>query len=132
MGRGCSRLVIDDPHGANDMYSKSERTSTVKFVRGSLFSRLDNPAKAIVIAHARVHEDDITGVLLKPDHGDDTPRPKIEEPHYWHPPESNAAAPRHLAFGPGGSHIRKDQTLLLLSQQPTSLSGERCNCRCAK
>ena len=62
------------------MYSEAERTSTVKFIRGSLFSRLDNPAKdAMVIARARVHEDDITGVLLNPDRGDDTPRPKIEE-----------------------------------------------------
>ena len=62
------------------MYSEAERTSTIKFIRCSLFSRLDNPAKdAIVIAHARVHENDITGVLLDPGRGDDTPRPKIEE-----------------------------------------------------
>lgn len=80
LGRGCNRLVIDDPHSANAAYSDAERESAVRFIRGSLFSRLDNPGRdAIVIAHARVHEDDITGVLLDPDRGNDTPRPKVEE-----------------------------------------------------
>ena len=80
LGRGANRLVTDDPHSPADAYSSAARESAVKFIRGSLFSRLDNPAKdAIVIAHARVHVDDITGVLLDPDRGDDTPRPKIDE-----------------------------------------------------
>jgi hypothetical protein len=80
LGRGANRLVIDDPHSPADMYSDASRESTVKFIRGSLFSRLDNPARdAIVIAHARVHTDDITGTLLDPDRGDDSPRPNFEE-----------------------------------------------------
>jgi hypothetical protein len=67
LGRGANRLVIDDPHAPADAYSEASRESAVKFIRGSLFSRLDNPGRdAIVIAHARVHVDDITGVLLDP------------------------------------------------------------------
>jgi len=45
-----------------------------------LFSRLDNPVRnAIVIAHACVHEDDITGVLLDPECDAVPDRPDIEK-----------------------------------------------------
>ena len=32
-----------------------------------------------MLAHARVHMEDITGVLLDPERGEDTPRSKVEE-----------------------------------------------------
>jgi len=79
-GAAQNRLVVDDPHHPGDMYRDASRERAVTCIRGSLFSRLDNPAKdAIVIADARVHMDDITGVLPDPDRGDDIPRPKVEE-----------------------------------------------------
>ena len=68
LGRGGSRLVIDDPHDAEGMFSSAERERTIAFVRSSLFSRLDHPATdAIVICHSRMHEEDLSGVLLHPE-----------------------------------------------------------------
>jgi hypothetical protein len=65
LGRGCNRLVIDDPHGPNDAWSQAKRESAVRFIRKSLFSRLDNPTRdSIVIVHARTYDSHITGELL--------------------------------------------------------------------
>jgi len=64
LGRGANRLVIDDPHAPADMWSDTERESTINFVCGSLFSRLDNPGRdAIVVCHSRLHDDDLIGQL---------------------------------------------------------------------
>lgn len=72
--------MIDDPHSPDDAWSDAGRESTLKFVRGSLFSRLDHPGHdSIVVCHARLHDDDLIGVLRDPDRGNDAPRPKTEE-----------------------------------------------------
>jgi hypothetical protein len=68
LGRGSNRLVIDDPHPPGDAWSEAGRESTLKFYRGSLFSRLDHPATdSILVCHSRLHEDDLIGVLHDPD-----------------------------------------------------------------
>jgi hypothetical protein len=66
-GRGCNRLVLDDVHSPAEAWSDTERETTLQFVRGSLFSRLDDPAHdAIVVCHSRLHEDDLIGQLRNP------------------------------------------------------------------
>ena len=61
VGRGCDYLVIDDPH--------KPQVSTeiaINYVRQSLFTRLDNPAKGrIVVSMQRLATDDLSGVLLE-------------------------------------------------------------------
>jgi hypothetical protein len=39
LGRGANRLVIDDPHPPADAWSDAGLEPTIKFCRGSLFSR---------------------------------------------------------------------------------------------
>src|SRR5262249_55869882 len=74
-GRGADRIVLDDPHALADMYSSTELENAVKFVRGTIFSRLDQPAKgSIVLIMQRLHENDLTGELLNPSRDADTER----------------------------------------------------------
>jgi hypothetical protein len=66
-GRGCDRLVIDDPHSAVQALSPVELQNTVEYVRTALFTRLDQPAKgSIVVVMQRLHENDLVGELLQP------------------------------------------------------------------
>ena len=63
----CDVLVIDDPHDLKDMYSPAELERAVNYVRGTLFSRLNNPATGrIVVIMQRLHTNDLTGELLNP------------------------------------------------------------------
>jgi len=79
-GRGASRIVIDDPHALSDAYSPVELDNAVKYVRQTLFSRLDEPSKgAIVLIMQRLHENDLTGELLNPSCDADTERLEIKE-----------------------------------------------------
>jgi hypothetical protein len=79
-GRGCDFLVIDDPHRVSTTPSVTELETAVDFVRGSLFTRLDQPQKgAIVLIMQRLHENDLTGELLNPSRDADTERLDIPE-----------------------------------------------------
>lgn len=61
-GRGAGFIVIDDPHALSDAYSKVELENAVKYVRQTLFSRLDDPKRgAIVLIQQRLHENDLAG-----------------------------------------------------------------------
>lgn len=61
-GKGADILVLDDPHKADEQYSKTERESTNRIIRTSFLTRLDNPAEgAIVLIMQRFHVSDIAG-----------------------------------------------------------------------
>lgn len=59
------RFIIDDPHSVDGAESEVERTrATRRFLEGGL-NRLNSQSKsAIVVVMQRLHQDDLTGVLL--------------------------------------------------------------------
>lgn len=79
LGRGASRVVIDDPHPPSE--------ALLKYVRG--ITRRD----AIVVCHSRLHPDDLIGTL-EAGLGDDTPRPAVEETANEPSPTSVVSSPR--------------------------------------
>jgi predicted phage terminase large subunit-like protein len=59
------RIIIDDPHNVKDSESEVVRSETVRWFRESVSSRFnDLDAGALVIIMQRVHEDDVSGVIL--------------------------------------------------------------------
>ena len=65
-GRGGDIIVIDDPIKPDQGTSEAARTMVNEWYRNTLASRLDDQAKgSIVLVMQRVHEDDLSGVLLE-------------------------------------------------------------------
>lgn len=61
-----NRLIIDDPHSTKTAESDTERASTVRqFREGSLNRLNDQERDAIVVVMQRLHEQDVTGALMK-------------------------------------------------------------------
>lgn len=68
-GRG-DRVIIDDPHSTKKAESEADRKTAIRIFRESLPTRLNNPEKsAIVVIMQRLHEDDVSGEILKNDLG---------------------------------------------------------------
>lgn len=65
MGKRGDRVVIDDPHSLKGAESEAQRTEATRlFLEGGLNRLNDQMTSAIVIVMQRVHENDLTGVLL--------------------------------------------------------------------
>lgn len=63
-GRG-DRVIIDDPHSTETAESANERETVTRIFRESVPTRLNNPAEsAIVVIMQRLHEKDVSGVIL--------------------------------------------------------------------
>lgn len=63
-GRG-DRVIIDDPHSVDGAESEAERLSTIRTFRESVPTRLNDPQRsAIVVVMQRLHEADVSGVIL--------------------------------------------------------------------
>lgn len=63
-GRG-DRIIIDDPHSVDTAESDTERGATIRTFRESVPTRLSNPkTSAIVVIMQRLHEQDVSGVIL--------------------------------------------------------------------
>lgn len=64
-GRG-DRVIIDDPHSVDGAESEAERLSTVRTFRESVPTRLNDPERsAIIVIMQRLHEEDISGQIMK-------------------------------------------------------------------
>ncbi len=64
-GRG-DRVIIDDPHSTETAESPAERATTTRIFRESVPTRLNNPASsAIIVIMQRLHEDDVSGQIVK-------------------------------------------------------------------
>lgn len=64
------RLLIDDPHSVETAESDAERENTTRRFREGALNRLNDQAKsAIVVVMQRLHEDDVSGVILSNDMG---------------------------------------------------------------
>ena len=64
-GEGGSRLILDDPHGAQDAQSDTMRASTLEWFDTVWSSRLNDPrSDAMVVIMQRLHEQDVSGHIL--------------------------------------------------------------------
>lgn len=64
-GRG-DRVIIDDPHSTETAESPAERDTTTRIFRESVPTRLNDPIRsAIVVVMQRLHENDVSGQILK-------------------------------------------------------------------
>jgi len=59
------RVIIDDPHSVDSAASETQRGAEVETFLEAVPSRLNNPKKsAIVVIMQRLHEEDISGIIL--------------------------------------------------------------------
>ncbi len=64
-GRGGNLIIIDDPHKPEEVYSDTRRQAVLDWHGTTLFSRLDNKSKdVIILIQQRLHEEDLAGYLL--------------------------------------------------------------------
>lgn len=69
-GKRGDRLIVDDPHSLKGAESEVQRKGTTQlFIEGGLNRTNDWETSAIVIVMQRLHEDDLSGVLLDRDFG---------------------------------------------------------------
>lgn len=69
-GKRGDRLIVDDPHSVDGAESETQRdNATTRFIEGGLNRTNDWATSAIVIVMQRLHEEDLTGVLLARDYG---------------------------------------------------------------
>ena len=67
-GRGADLAIIDDPQREDDGFSDVARRRTIEWVTGTLFSRLNDKARTpVILIQQRLHEDDLSGFLLRQD-----------------------------------------------------------------
>lgn len=65
-GEGGSRLILDDPHGAQDAQSDAMRESALEWFDMVWSTRLNNPkSDAMVTIMQRLHERDISGHIIE-------------------------------------------------------------------
>lgn len=71
-GRG-DRVIIDDPHSTETAESVADRARTNRIFRESVPTRLNDPARsAIIVIMQRLHEDDVSGLIIKQELGYET------------------------------------------------------------
>lgn len=65
-GEGADILIVDDPLNPDEALSDVVRESTIETIRGTLFSRFNDPRTGrFILNMQRLHDDDPTGNLLK-------------------------------------------------------------------
>ncbi|MFN7038975.1 MAG: phage terminase large subunit [Alphaproteobacteria bacterium] len=65
-GEGGNYLIVDDPHNPLQAASPTQRKKAIEWFEQTFVSRLDDKKKGIiVIVMQRLHEEDLTGYLLK-------------------------------------------------------------------
>lgn len=65
-GERGDRVLLDDPHNVKEAESEQVRAETVRWFRESLSSRFNSlESGALVIIMQRVHEEDVSGVILE-------------------------------------------------------------------
>lgn len=66
------RVIIDDPHSVEGANSDAKRNTVTGLFKEAVTSRLNNPDRsAIVVVMQRLHEDDVSGVILSNNMGYD-------------------------------------------------------------
>ena len=77
------RVIVDDPHSVDDANSDAKRETVTNLFKEAVTSRLNNPDRsAIVVVMQRLHEADVSGVILDNDMGyDHIMLPMRYDPH---------------------------------------------------
>ncbi|TPG76324.1 phage terminase large subunit [Pseudomonas arsenicoxydans] len=69
-GRRGDRVTWDDPHSVEGAKSEADRATALDVFRETLPTRLNNPiSSAIVVVMQRLHESDVSGLILEEDFG---------------------------------------------------------------
>lgn len=69
-GHRGDRIILDDPHAVRDMESEAIREDALRWFGETLPTRLNNQeTSAIVVIMQRVHQRDVSGLILKEDLG---------------------------------------------------------------
>lgn len=72
LGIGGDLIIIDDPHNTESVESEAERETVKSWWREISSTRLNDPKQAaVVVIMQRLHEDDISGIILGDDHAGD-------------------------------------------------------------
>lgn len=103
-GEGADIVICDDPLAPDEAASTVQRQNAIETIRGTLFSRFNNPntGKFILIMQ-RLHEDDPTGELLKDDG--------------WHHLKLPAEAKSDITYSYGGKTWEMKQGDLLFPER---------------
>jgi len=77
------RVIVDDPHSVDDANSDAKRETVTNLFKEAVTSRLNNPDRsAIVVVMQRLHEADVSGVILDNNMGyDHIMLPMRYDPH---------------------------------------------------
>jgi predicted phage terminase large subunit-like protein len=69
-GRRGDAVIWDDPHSVEASMSEAHRETAIRVFQETLPTRLNNPdSSAIVIIMQRLHERDVSGLILEEDYG---------------------------------------------------------------
>ena len=92
------RVIVDDPHSVDDANSDAKRETVTNLFKEAVTSRLNNPDRsAIVVVMQRLHEADVSGVILDNDMGyDHIMLPMRYDPHRACVTELGYADPREI------------------------------------
>ena len=65
-GARGDRVIIDDPHSVSSASSEQKRATTIETFEQAVPTRLNNPDRsAIVVIMQRLHEEDVSGVIIE-------------------------------------------------------------------
>lgn len=92
------RVLIDDPHSVDSAASETQRESEVTTFLEAIPSRLNNPiSSAIVVIMQRLHEEDVSGVIIDKKLGyDHIMLPMRYDPGRAHPTKLGLEDPRSV------------------------------------
>jgi predicted phage terminase large subunit-like protein len=111
-GYGGEIILIDDPLDGSDAMSQVVREKVIQTFRGTIFQRLNNKAtNTIVLIMQRLHEEDLSGYLLK-----------LGYQHLCMPATATERAEYRLLGG--RTHVREPGEILNVAQEPQSALDE--------
>lgn len=91
LGIGGDVIVIDDPHNTKQAESEAERHTALTWWREISTTRLNDPKRsALVVIMQRLNEEDVSGIILSGDTGDDWVHLCIPMEYDW--PRHNVTA----------------------------------------
>jgi predicted phage terminase large subunit-like protein len=97
-GRGADYLILDDPLKPEEALSETQRSNTNDWYDHSLYSRLNDKEKGVIIlVMQRLHEDDLVGHVLGQEDWTVLSFPAIaeqDEVHRWETPYGTAGHTR--------------------------------------
>lgn len=98
-GARGDRVIIDDPHSVDGANSDQQRQSTLTWFLEAVPTRVNNPDRsAIVVVMQRLHEEDVSGVILDRQLGyDHIMLPMRYDPARAYPTKLGYADPREEA-----------------------------------